>query len=109
MTGPADPKKESTVLLARLAVRHGMLDQASVDRVLEFRRRRGSVLPLGELLLQLGHITREQFDRLMATTRTSSVICSCSAGGMRPRATPKTSGRWWFPAAWRRRSWWGRA
>ncbi len=69
MTGPADPKKESTVLLARLAVRHGMLDQASVDRVLEFRRRRGSVLPLGELLLQLGHITREQFDRLMALHR----------------------------------------
>jgi tRNA A-37 threonylcarbamoyl transferase component Bud32 len=66
-----DRKNGSTVLIARIAVREKMTDQSTVDRVLELRRSRNSTMSLGELLVQLGHITPEQFKRLQSLHRTS--------------------------------------
>lgn len=57
--------------MARIAVRERMADQATIDRVLDFRRSRGSTMALGELLLHLGHITVEQFRRLQELLRAS--------------------------------------
>lgn len=65
-----DKKDGSTVLLARIAVRERMTDQATVERLLELRRSRRSTMSLGELLVQLGHITPEQYKRLMSLHRT---------------------------------------
>ncbi len=56
---------DSRRMVARLAVAHGMVSQEAADRVLELLNSRKSQVPLGELLLQLGHITPEQFKRLM--------------------------------------------
>jgi tRNA A-37 threonylcarbamoyl transferase component Bud32 len=66
-----DKKDGTTLLVARIAVREKMTDQATVDRVLELRRSRRSTMSLGELLVQLGHITPDQFKRLVALHRTS--------------------------------------
>jgi hypothetical protein len=59
-------RHESRVLLARLAVREGMVSQETADRVLKLAAARNSEIPLGELLLQFGHISPEQYKTLMA-------------------------------------------
>jgi hypothetical protein len=57
---------ESRVRLARLAVEQKMVSQETIDRVMELLDARKSGVPLGEFLLQLGHITDQQFKTLMA-------------------------------------------
>jgi tRNA A-37 threonylcarbamoyl transferase component Bud32 len=57
---------ESRSLVARLAVAHGMVSPEAIHRVLGILESRGTDVPLGELLLQLGHITSDQFKELMA-------------------------------------------
>src|SRR6185295_3391573 len=57
---------ESNVRAGKIAVGTGMVDQGTVDRALHLLEARDSQISLGELLLQLGHITPEQFKELMA-------------------------------------------
>jgi predicted Ser/Thr protein kinase len=57
---------ESNVRAGKIAVGTGMVDQGTVDRALHLLEARDSQITLGELLLQLGHITPEQFKELMA-------------------------------------------
>ena len=52
---------ESNVRAGKIAVGTGMVDQGTVDRALHLLESRDSPIGLGELLLQLGHITPEQF------------------------------------------------
>jgi hypothetical protein len=59
-------RNETRILLARLAVREGMVTQETADRVLKLAAARNSEIPLGELLLQFGHISPEQYKTLMA-------------------------------------------
>lgn len=59
-------KKDSMLLLARLAVAQKMVTRETADRVVELARARDTDIPFGELLLQLGHITGDQFKQLMA-------------------------------------------
>ncbi len=61
-----DHARDNTRLVARIAVAEKMVTQESVDRAIELLEKRRSEIPLGELLLQLGHIDGEQFKRLMA-------------------------------------------
>ena len=57
---------ESNVRAGKIAVGCGMVDQGTVDRALHLLEARDSQISLGELLLQLGHITPEQFKELMS-------------------------------------------
>jgi tRNA A-37 threonylcarbamoyl transferase component Bud32 len=57
---------ESNVRAGKIAVGSGMVDQGTVDRAIHLLEARDSQITLGELLLQLGHITPEQFKELMA-------------------------------------------
>ena len=57
---------ESNVRAGKIAVGAGMVDQGTVDRALHLLEARDSPISLAELLLQLGHITPEQFKELMA-------------------------------------------
>src|SRR5438128_2433082 len=57
---------ESNVRAGKIAVGCGMVDQGTVDRALHLLEARDTQISLGELLLQLGHITPEQFKELMA-------------------------------------------
>jgi tRNA A-37 threonylcarbamoyl transferase component Bud32 len=52
--------------MARLAVERKMADDSTVRRALDLLKARKSEIPLAELLLQLGHITGDQFKELMA-------------------------------------------
>jgi hypothetical protein len=63
---------ESNVRAGKIAVRSGMVDQGTVDRALHLLEARESQVSLGELLLQLGHITPEQFKELMALHHASA-------------------------------------
>ncbi|HYE97502.1 MAG TPA: protein kinase [Planctomycetota bacterium] len=60
---------ESSLLLRDLAVREGMVTAEVVDRILKLAAGRKTDIPLGELLLQFGHISQEQFKRLMSLVR----------------------------------------
>jgi len=62
---------ESRTRLARLAVDQKMVSQETIDRVLELLDAKQSAIPLGELLLQLGHIDESQFKVLMALDHAS--------------------------------------
>ena len=62
-------RQGSGVLQAKVAVREGMVGQDTADRVLALATSPTSSISVGELLLQLGHITEEQFKRLMALCR----------------------------------------
>jgi predicted Ser/Thr protein kinase len=57
---------ESNVRAGKIAVGTGMVDEGTVERALHLLEARDSQVTLGELLLQLGHITPEQFKELMA-------------------------------------------
>src|SRR5882672_4955634 len=59
-------RNESNVRAADLAVERKMVDRSTADRALHLLDARDSQISLGELLLQLGHITAEQFKQLMA-------------------------------------------
>ncbi len=59
-------RSASRLSVARIAVEKQMVSQSTVDRVLELLDAKKSEIPLGELLLQLGHISSEQFKELMA-------------------------------------------
>lgn len=61
--------EDSTERLARLAVENGMATQEQVDECLRLRREGNSRVPIGELLLQRGAITSDQFKRLMLLWR----------------------------------------
>jgi hypothetical protein len=63
---------ESNVRAGRIAVGTGMVDQGTVDRAIHLLEARDSQISLGELLLQLGHITPEQFKKLMALHHAST-------------------------------------
>jgi hypothetical protein len=58
-------RQETRVLLAKLAVREGMVSQETADRVVKLAAARDTKIPFGELLLQFGHISPEQFKKLM--------------------------------------------
>ena len=73
MSQGLDDKRESRRLLARLAVEQKMVSDSAVHRVLELIDAKKSEIPLGELLLQLGHITAEQFKKLMALHHASTL------------------------------------
>ena len=60
---------DSGVLQAKLAVQQGMVGQETADRVLALATSPTSTISVAELLLQLGHITEEQFKSLMAMCR----------------------------------------
>jgi hypothetical protein len=63
---------ESNVRAGKIAVGTGMVDQGTVDRALHLLEARDSPISLAELLLQLGHITPEQFKELMALHHASA-------------------------------------
>ncbi|HVE42493.1 MAG TPA: serine/threonine-protein kinase [Planctomycetota bacterium] len=63
---------ESNVRAGKIAVGSGMVDQGTVDRALHLLEARESQVSLGELLLQLGHITPEQFKELMTLHHAST-------------------------------------
>src|SRR2546428_13736951 len=63
---------ESNVRAGKIAVGCGMVDQGTVDRALHLLEARDTQISLGELLLQLGHITPEQFKELMALHHASA-------------------------------------
>jgi predicted Ser/Thr protein kinase len=71
--GLGDSKHASRTLLARLAVEQKMVSESAVHRVLELLDAKKSDIPLGELLLQLGHITGDQFKKLMALHHASTL------------------------------------
>jgi hypothetical protein len=77
MSGALGNKNASKMLLAKLAVEQKMVSESTVGRVLELLDAKKSEIPLGELLLQLGHITPEQFKKLMALHHSSTL----SGGG----------------------------
>jgi len=79
MSGALGNKNASKMLLAKLAVQQKMVSESTVGRVLELLDAKKSEIPLGELLLQLGHITPEQFKKLMALHHSSTL-----AGGGSP-------------------------
>src|SRR5687767_8556449 len=64
---------ESNVRAGKIAVGTGMVDQGTVDRALTLLEARDSQITLGELLLQLGHITAEQFKELMSLHHASAL------------------------------------
>src|SRR6185436_20762931 len=63
---------ESNVRAGKIAVKSGMVDQGTVDRAIHLLDVRDSQISLGELLLQLGHITPEQFKELMVLHHASA-------------------------------------
>jgi hypothetical protein len=63
---------ESNVRAGKIAVGCGMVDRGTVDRALHLLEARDSQISLGELLLQLGHITAEQFKELMALSHAAA-------------------------------------
>jgi tRNA A-37 threonylcarbamoyl transferase component Bud32 len=58
---------DTRTLVARLAVAEGLVSQSAVDRVLELVDAKKSEIPLAELLLQMGHVTEDQFKKLVLT------------------------------------------
>ena len=60
---------KSWVLVARIAVAEKMVSQEIMDRVLEAKAANPSGLPVGELLVQYGHINGHKFNELMALVR----------------------------------------
>lgn len=62
----------SNVRAGEIAVSQGMVDQGTVDRALQLLEARESEISLGELLLQLGHITADQFKKLMSLHHAST-------------------------------------
>ncbi|HLY11637.1 MAG TPA: protein kinase [Planctomycetota bacterium] len=66
-------RNDSNVRAADLAVARKMVDRGTADRALHLLEARDSQISLGELLLQLGHITAEQFKELMAAHHASAL------------------------------------
>jgi len=60
-------RNEDNVRVADLAVSRGMVDRGTADRALHLLEARDSQVTVAELLLQLGHISADQFKELMAT------------------------------------------
>ena len=66
-------RNESNVRAANLAVERKMVDRGTADRALHLLEARDSSISVGELLLQLGHISAEQFKELMAAHHASAM------------------------------------
>ena len=71
--GLGDSRHASRMLVAKIAVEQKMVSESAVNRVLELLDAKKSEIPLGELLLQLGHITGDQFKKLMALHHASTL------------------------------------
>ena len=69
MSGKLGDRSESRMLVARLAVEQKMVDESTVARVFDLMDAAKSEVPFGDLLLQLGHITRDQLQKLTALHR----------------------------------------
>jgi hypothetical protein len=65
-------RTDSNVRVADLAVDRKMVDRGTADRALHLLEARDSQISVAELLLQLGHITAEQFKELMAAHHAST-------------------------------------
>jgi tRNA A-37 threonylcarbamoyl transferase component Bud32 len=63
--------REDPERVARIVLAQKMAAPDTVDRVVRLIRERKLDLPLAELLLQLGHITPEQFDRLTSLAKSA--------------------------------------
>lgn len=66
-------RAESGIRQAKIAVEQGMVKRETADRVLALATAPTSSISVGELLLQLGHISEEQFKRLMALSHVHDV------------------------------------
>lgn len=62
---------DSTVLLSKIAVANNMVTEAQVDAALRQKKKLKSRLPIGEMLLQLGMISGDQYKSLMEMQRTA--------------------------------------
>ncbi len=60
----------------------GIVEQGTVDRALHLLEARDSQVTLGELLLQLGHISPEQFKELMALNHAATPATSRKGAGI---------------------------
>src|SRR5436190_10432772 len=65
-------RSDSNVRAADMAVARNMVDRGTADRALHLLEARDSNISVGELLLQLGHITGDQFKELMAAHHASA-------------------------------------
>ena len=79
MSGKLGDRNESRMLVARLAVEQKMVDESTVARVFDLMDAAKSEISFGDLLVQLGHITKDQLKELTAlhqagTLRPESVL-----------------------------------